>query len=107
VRIDRSLVDAASVFQLSLTGSNGQAWHIVPVTPPAFTSITRQANGTVALTATGLVHAPFSLWRGVDAGSPLAEWALVTNGVLTNAAALLADPSAGNYARGFYRLSIP
>ncbi len=105
VRIDRLVVDSTATLTLTLDASRGQAIRLLPADPPEIQSVSRLSNGGFALTITGIVSQPYSIWTSPNLALPATNWTLVSSGLITN------TPFTLNgflpQTQSFYRCSTP
>jgi len=107
VRITRELVNSTNLLQTTLTASSGEAMLFTPVVPPVFSAISPLVDGNISLVATGRLGQPFSLLASPAPAFPSVSWSLLSTGAFTGVPEIIADLTATNSMRRFYRLSTP
>lgn len=74
---------------------------------PALAGISTLPTGNISLTLDGTLGQPYSVRASTNAALPLADWTVLTNGLLPSVPFLYTDLTATNYPLRFYRTSSP
>jgi fibronectin-binding autotransporter adhesin len=78
-----------------------------PAITPAITGITTGPGGTIKISGTGTLVAPFTVLITTNITTPLANWQVIGTGTFSNGSFNFTDTSATNSPRRFYQVTTP
>jgi hypothetical protein len=79
--------------------------NVVAASAPAFTLITRQADGAISLQAAGSNGVPYRLWSSTNLAS--GPWTVLNSGTVTSSPFVIQDGGAVSNWTRYYRFSTP
>ncbi len=85
----------------TLRATNG-----VTVTP-VINNVTRNPNGSIQISGSGTLVAPFDVLASTDVALPISSWVNVGSGTFSNGAFTFTDLTATNYPQRFYLIRTP
>jgi autotransporter-associated beta strand protein len=89
------------------TSGPGGSGTIKVIAQPQITGAERLGNGTVELTFTADPSSPtYILWATTNVALPLASWTQLSSGSISSSPMTVQDPTAANYPRRFYTISV-
>lgn len=74
---------------------------------PVINTVTRNANGSIQISGSGTLVAPFDVLASTDVTLPISSWVNVGSGTFSNGAFTFTDLTATNYPQRFYLIRTP
>lgn len=88
---------------LSTTGT----LQVVPKAAPTISAFGLLGDGNFSLTLDATLGQPYSIRTSTNAGAPILEWSLLTNGTIPSVPFLFNDLTATNHPQRYYIISTP